>query len=123
MRTVDQGPGSSGKRSSRVTTTRTPGTAAKSRAIARRMACPSAAHDMGRGCPASPPPVTHSWTRIVVVAVPDGVDRLMPMPIRVIPVLDLKAGLAVRAIAGERDHYQPLRTCLHRDSDPLGVAR
>jgi phosphoribosylformimino-5-aminoimidazole carboxamide ribotide isomerase len=45
------------------------------------------------------------------------------MPIRVIPVLDLKAGLAVRAIGGEREHYQPLRTRLHQDSDPLGVAR
>ena len=47
----------------------------------------------------------------------------MPMPIRVIPVLDVKSGLAVRAIGGDRDHYRPLRTRLHPDSDPLGVAR
>jgi phosphoribosylformimino-5-aminoimidazole carboxamide ribotide isomerase len=45
------------------------------------------------------------------------------MPIRVIPVLDLKAGRAVRAVGGVRDHYQPLRTRLHPGSDPLGVAR
>jgi phosphoribosylformimino-5-aminoimidazole carboxamide ribotide isomerase len=45
------------------------------------------------------------------------------MPIRVIPVLDLKAGRAVRAIGGDRDHYRPLETRLHPDSDPIGVAR
>jgi phosphoribosylformimino-5-aminoimidazole carboxamide ribotide isomerase len=45
------------------------------------------------------------------------------MPIRVIPVLDLKGGRAVRAIGGDREHYRPLRTRLHADSDPLGVAR
>ena len=45
------------------------------------------------------------------------------MPLRVIPVLDLKAGRAVRAIGGDRDHYRPLRTRLHADSEPLGVAR
>ena len=45
------------------------------------------------------------------------------MPLRVIPVLDLKAGRAVHAIGGDRDHYHPLRTRLHADSEPLGVAR
>jgi phosphoribosylformimino-5-aminoimidazole carboxamide ribotide isomerase len=45
------------------------------------------------------------------------------MPLRVIPVLDVKAGRAVRAIGGNRDHYHPLRTRLHADSDPLGIAR
>jgi phosphoribosylformimino-5-aminoimidazole carboxamide ribotide isomerase len=45
------------------------------------------------------------------------------MPLRVIPVLDLQRGRAVRAIGGDRAHYQPLRTRLHPDSDPLGVAR
>jgi phosphoribosylformimino-5-aminoimidazole carboxamide ribotide isomerase len=45
------------------------------------------------------------------------------MPLRVIPVLDLKGGRAVRAIGGDRDHYQPLRTRLHSNSDPLGVVR
>ncbi len=45
------------------------------------------------------------------------------MPLRVIPVLDLKEGRAVRAIGGDRHHYQPLRTQLHVDSDPVGVAR
>lgn len=45
------------------------------------------------------------------------------MPIRVIPVLDLQAGRAVRAIGGDRAHYRPLATRLHVDSDPVGVAR
>jgi phosphoribosylformimino-5-aminoimidazole carboxamide ribotide isomerase len=45
------------------------------------------------------------------------------MSIRVIPVLDLKGGRAVHAVGGHRDHYPPLRTCLHGDSDVLGVAR
>jgi phosphoribosylformimino-5-aminoimidazole carboxamide ribotide isomerase len=45
------------------------------------------------------------------------------MPIRVIPVLDLKAGRAVRALAGDRDHYLPLRTRLHSGCEPIDVAR
>src|SRR4051794_418369 len=45
------------------------------------------------------------------------------MTFRVIPVLDVQAGQAVRAIGGHRAHYRPLRTWLHPDSDPLGVAR
>jgi phosphoribosylformimino-5-aminoimidazole carboxamide ribotide isomerase len=45
------------------------------------------------------------------------------MPIRIIPVLDLKAGRAVHAIGGDRAHYRPLRTRLHPTCDPLEVAR
>jgi phosphoribosylformimino-5-aminoimidazole carboxamide ribotide isomerase len=90
--------------------------------MARRIAWPSAAQDAGKGQPASPPPVTHSWIRIVVVGViPGGADLLMS--IRLIPVLDLKAGRAVRAIGGDRAHYQPLATRLHAGPDPVGVAR
>ncbi len=62
-RTTVHGPGSSGWPSSSVMTTRTWGRLAKSAAIDRRIARPSAAHEAGRGEPASPPPVTHSWTR------------------------------------------------------------
>ncbi|MBX6315285.1 MAG: hisA/hisF family protein [Isosphaeraceae bacterium] len=42
---------------------------------------------------------------------------------RIIPVLDLKAGQAVHAVAGDRAHYQPIRTVLHEGSDPIGLAR
>jgi phosphoribosylformimino-5-aminoimidazole carboxamide ribotide isomerase len=42
---------------------------------------------------------------------------------RVIPVLDLKAGQAVHAIAGDRAHYRSLRGLVHRGSDPIGLAR
>ncbi len=42
---------------------------------------------------------------------------------RVIPVLDLKAGQAVLAIAGNRAHYDPVRGILHEGSDPIGLAR
>lgn len=42
---------------------------------------------------------------------------------RVIPVLDLKAGLAVHAIAGDRRHYRPVRSILHDGSNPVDLAR
>jgi phosphoribosylformimino-5-aminoimidazole carboxamide ribotide isomerase len=41
---------------------------------------------------------------------------------QIIPVLDLKNGRAVAAVAGERDHYQPVRSILHASSDPLELA-
>jgi phosphoribosylformimino-5-aminoimidazole carboxamide ribotide isomerase len=40
----------------------------------------------------------------------------------VIPVIDLKGGLVVRARMGERDKYQPIVTPLSPTSDPLDVA-
>lgn len=42
---------------------------------------------------------------------------------RVIPVLDLKRGLAVHAIGGDRTHYAPARSVLHDGADPVGLAR
>ncbi len=42
---------------------------------------------------------------------------------RLIPVLDILRGVAVHAVGGDRASYQPLRSCLHPDSDPLGIAR
>jgi phosphoribosylformimino-5-aminoimidazole carboxamide ribotide isomerase len=42
---------------------------------------------------------------------------------RLIPVLDLKAAHAVRAVAGDRANYAPLRSDLHARSDPLELAR
>ena len=42
---------------------------------------------------------------------------------RIIPVLDLKAGAAVHAVAGEREKYQPVRSCLSPSSDPVELAR
>ena len=42
---------------------------------------------------------------------------------RVIPVLDLKGGVAVRAVAGDRAHYAPVAGVLHEGLDPLGLAR
>ncbi len=41
----------------------------------------------------------------------------------IIPVLDIKGGVAVHAIAGLRDSYQPLKTILHQGSRPIDVAR
>jgi HisA/HisF family protein len=41
----------------------------------------------------------------------------------VIPVLDLKGGVVVRARMGERDLYRPIETPLAATSDPLDVAR
>jgi phosphoribosylformimino-5-aminoimidazole carboxamide ribotide isomerase len=45
------------------------------------------------------------------------------LPFPVIPVVDLKNGQAVHAIAGRRDHYQPIRSILHAGSDPIALAR
>jgi phosphoribosylformimino-5-aminoimidazole carboxamide ribotide isomerase len=45
------------------------------------------------------------------------------MPFRVIPVIDLKAGRAVHAIAGRRDHYQPLVSVLHPNCEVVPLAR
>ena len=42
---------------------------------------------------------------------------------RIIPVLDLKAGRAVHAVAGWRSEYRPLRSVVAVDSDPVAIAR
>ena len=44
------------------------------------------------------------------------------MCFQVIPVVDLKAGLAVHAVAGRRAYYQPIQSILHATSDPVGLA-
>jgi len=48
---------------------------------------------------------------------------MMNSSFQVIPVLDLKDGRAVHAVAGRRAHYQPVRSVLHDTSDPLELAR
>jgi phosphoribosylformimino-5-aminoimidazole carboxamide ribotide isomerase len=42
---------------------------------------------------------------------------------RIIPVLDVKDGLAVCAVRGDREHYAPLASALHPSPDPRGLAR
>ncbi|MGE0486851.1 MAG: HisA/HisF-related TIM barrel protein [Gammaproteobacteria bacterium] len=42
---------------------------------------------------------------------------------RIIPVIDLKNGLAVHARQGRRDHYQPLATRFAASADPMAIAR
>ena len=42
---------------------------------------------------------------------------------RVIPVIDLKGGVAVHAVRGERERYRPLRSRLADGSDPVEVTR
>lgn len=46
----------------------------------------------------------------------------MAATLRIIPVLDLKGGLVVRARAGHRDEYNPIETPLAVGSDPVAVA-
>lgn len=41
---------------------------------------------------------------------------------RIIPVIDLKDGLAVHAVKGERQAYQPVKSTLLATADPLAVA-
>lgn len=45
------------------------------------------------------------------------------MCFEVIPVLDIRDGEAVHAVAGRRAEYQPLRSLLHPNSDPIEIAR
>ncbi len=42
---------------------------------------------------------------------------------RVIPVLDIRQGRAVHAVAGDRAYYGPLRSVLHGGPDPIALAR
>jgi phosphoribosylformimino-5-aminoimidazole carboxamide ribotide isomerase len=42
---------------------------------------------------------------------------------RVIPVIDLKDGVAVHAVRGERQRYRPLRSRLVEGADPVTVTR
>ncbi|QDT17054.1 HisA/HisF-related TIM barrel protein [Alienimonas californiensis] len=42
---------------------------------------------------------------------------------RILPVIDVRHGLAVRAVGGRRAHYRPFRSPLSPDADPLTLAR
>lgn len=42
---------------------------------------------------------------------------------RVIPVIDLRKGLAVWAVAGRREEYRPVSSCLVEGADPLRLAQ
>jgi phosphoribosylformimino-5-aminoimidazole carboxamide ribotide isomerase len=45
-------------------------------------------------------------------------------PVRVVPVIDLKAGTAVHAVRGERERYRPVHSVVAGDDgDPLTLAR
>jgi phosphoribosylformimino-5-aminoimidazole carboxamide ribotide isomerase len=63
--------------------------------------------------------VTYSKTRTVD---DPPLARARDIPMRVIPVLDVRRGRAVRAVAGDRDHYGPLRSVVHPGSDPIALA-
>ena len=43
-------------------------------------------------------------------------------PLVVVPVIDLRRGVVVRARAGAREAYEPIRTGLSRTADPVEVA-
>lgn len=42
---------------------------------------------------------------------------------RVIPVIDLKGGVAVHAVRGERERYRPVRSRIAEGSDPVPLTR
>jgi phosphoribosylformimino-5-aminoimidazole carboxamide ribotide isomerase len=46
----------------------------------------------------------------------------VPEPPRIIPVLDVKGGQVVRAIAGQRDDYRPIESTLTPSTEPVAVA-
>ena len=41
----------------------------------------------------------------------------------ILPVLDIRAGTAVHAVGGRREHYRPLVSALHEGSDPIELVR
>lgn len=82
------------------------------------MAVPSLAIDAGIGEPARPPPVTHSWIRRLRT---DGYG-VTTVGFRIIPVIDLKGGMAVHAVGGRRDQYRPIRSVWQATADPIALA-
>jgi phosphoribosylformimino-5-aminoimidazole carboxamide ribotide isomerase len=42
---------------------------------------------------------------------------------RVLPVIDLKGGVAVHAVRGDRERYRPLRSRIREGSDPVALTR
>ena len=44
-------------------------------------------------------------------------------PFRIVPVIDIRDGVVVRARAGDRQSYRPIETPLSRTPDPLDVAQ
>jgi phosphoribosylformimino-5-aminoimidazole carboxamide ribotide isomerase len=85
--------------------------------MAWRMARPSAAQVAGKSKPAIPPPVTHSQTRIFV-----GSEIISNVSFRIVPVIDLKGGMAVHAIGGRRDQYRVLRSVWQASASPVALA-
>jgi phosphoribosylformimino-5-aminoimidazole carboxamide ribotide isomerase len=45
------------------------------------------------------------------------------MPFLLIPVIDILNGQAVHAVRGQRDHYRPIRSCMHPSSEPVALTR
>src|SRR5262245_39435904 len=52
-----------------------------------------------------------------------GIMRKMPEAVRIIPVLDVQGGVAVHAIAGNRQDYRPLASRWSESADPAAVAK
>jgi phosphoribosylformimino-5-aminoimidazole carboxamide ribotide isomerase len=44
------------------------------------------------------------------------------VPVRIIPVIDIKLGVVVRGVGGRREDYQSVRSVLASDASPAGVA-
>jgi len=60
---------------------------------------PSISNDEGKSCPANPPPVIYSKTKIF---------KRLTFLMQIIPVIDLKDNLVVHAIRGDRANYQAI---------------
>jgi len=43
--------------------------------------------------------------------------------VQIVPVIDIREGVAVRAVAGERAFYQPVATPISASADPVDLAR
>src|SRR5215813_219805 len=71
------------------------------------------------------PPMSHPMTMLMLSCAPSDYTETACIggPMDIIPVLDLRGGIVVRARMGRRDQYRPLESPLSPTSDPIDVMR
>src|SRR5215467_7335234 len=71
------------------------------------------------------PPMSHPMTMLMLSCAPSDYTETACVegPMDIIPVLDLRGGIVVRARMGRRDLYRPIDSPLSPTSDPIDVMR
>src|SRR6266481_2755654 len=81
--------------------------------------------DSARAALRCTPPMSHPMTMLMLPRAPceDTETACVGGLMDIIPVLDLRGGIVVRARMGQRDQYRPLESPLCPTSDPVDVMR